>query len=450
VTVSADGYLLVLESDGSLKFVGADASVDRYTYPTIADMDGDGLAEVIAGRHIWDSSGTLLASSGAAGGLAAFAADLDGDGQQEHIGGTEVMNLDGTYVWQNATLAAGAPAVMDWDGDGDGDVLNLSLGTFTVFDESGTILVSESLGGSFAGSPCVGDLDGDGAPEVAMSSDTQVVAYDTDGTVLWTMPNSDSSSKGTPCTAWDFDGDGDFEVLIADQQDFRIHDGSNGDILLLETGHASGTLREQPVPVDVDRDGNTEVVLASNDYAYSGWDGITVLGEANDEWTSTRTTWNQGPFWSGNINDDMSVPTNPDMPWDLENSFRSQVSPTSEPLATQDYEVQILGVCEDCPDEEVDVWVSLVNSGGIYGPAGIDVALYADDGGTLTLLGVQSSTASIDAGERLAPMTFVIALGDIGPDGLVASADDDGTGAGAHNECEEANNTDAWNEPVCE
>ena len=26
----------------------------------------------------------------------------------------------------------------------------------------------------------------------------------------------------------------------------------------------------------------------------------------------------------------------------------------------------------------------------------------------------------------------------------------DGTGAGAHNECEEANNTDAWNEPVCE
>jgi hypothetical protein len=450
VTVASNERVMVLEATGALKFIASGVTTSRYTYPTIADMDGDGLAEIIAGRHIWDSTGNLLASSDVSGGRTAFAADLDGDGQQEHIGGTQVMNLDGSYAWQNTTLAAGAPAVMDWDGDGDGDVLNLAAGSFTVFDESGNILVSQSLGSGFSGSPCVGDLDGDGSPEVAMSSATEVVAYDTDGTLLWTMPNNDTSSNGTPCTAWDFDGDGDFEVLIADHEEFRIHDGGSGAVLLVETGHASGTIREQPVPVDVDRDGNTEVVLASNDYAYNGWDGVTVLGEANDEWTSTRTTWNQGPFWSGNINDDMSVPTAPDMPWDLDNSFRSQVSPTAEPLATQDYEVEILGVCEDCPSDQVEVWVSLVNSGGIFGPAGIDVALYADDGGSLTLLDVLPSTATIDAGERLAPMTFVISVADIGADGLVASADDDGTGAGAHNECEEANNTAAWNETVCE
>ena len=449
VTVTSDGHLMALEADGSLKFIASSTTVSNYAYPTISDMDGDGMAEIIVGPKIFDATGNLLAESTESGYQSTFAADLDGDGVQEHIAGAVVMNLDGSFVWDHPTIRGGGAAVVDWDGDGDGDVLNLVYGTLSIFDEAGNVMLSEALGSTTYGFPCVGDFDGDGDPEVGLSSDAEVFVLDNDGSLLWSAPNQDGSSDGTPCTAWDFDGDGDFELLISDEEEFRIHDGVDGTVLVVEEDHASGTLREQPVPVDVDRDGNTEVVLATNDYAFDGWDGIYVLGEANDEWTSTRTTWNQGPFWSGNIEDDMSVPGSPAMPWDLDNSFRTQRSPLAEPLAAQDFQVEILGVCEDCGNEELEVWVSVFNTGAIYGPAGIDVALYADDGGVLTLVDVQATTATIEAGERLPPMIFLLGLDELGADGFVVMVDDDGTGFGAHNECNEDNNSAAWNEDAC-
>ena len=79
------------------------------------------------------------------------------------------------------------------------------------------------------------------------------------------------------------------------------------------------------------------------------------------------------------------------------------------------------------------------------GPAHIDVALYRDDSGVLTLLDVQPTPSNLDPGERLAPMTFIIDASDFGTDGIVAVVDDDGAGMGAHNECNEDNNAATWN-----
>ena len=449
VVPTYQGRLIALEADGSLKWSTSETGLSRFGYPTITDMDADGVPEVILDRDVFDSAGNLLARSSVYSG-SSFAADLDGDGVLEHISGTGVMDLSGAMLWENTAYTAGTPAVMDWNGDGFGDVLNQSGGTLTVFDHTGNVLVSSTVVSDGGGdAPCVGDLDGDGAPEVAIASTYSVTAMETDGSTMWTISSYDPSSGGTPCTTWDFDGDGDFEVLVSDHNDFKIIDGATGDILLLESRHASGTLQEQPVPVDVDRDGNTEIVLASNDYYVSGWDGIHVLGEANDEWTTTRTTWNQAAFWSGNINDDMSVPTSMDMPWDLDNSFRSQLSPTLDPLASQDFQVEVLGVCEDCTEGMVEVYVSPMNAGATWGPPGVDIALYLDDGSTVTLLEVQQTDAVLDPGERLAPMIFAVDLDTYGSGELVASIDDDGTGVGEHNECEEGNNEDRWTEDVC-
>ena len=447
---SYDGSLLALEHDGTLKWASSAVDVGRYSYPSITDMDGDGSPEIIVNAHVFDASGALLASSSATSG-STFAADLDGDGTLEHIAGTGVMAMDGTMLWHDTTHTAGTPAVMDWDGDGFGDVLNQSRGNLTVYDRNGTILVDSTVVSDGGGdAPCVGDFDGDGAPEVAIASTYSVTAMETDGSTMWTVSSYDPSSGGTPCTAWDFDGDGDFEILVSDHNDFKILDGQTGDILLLESRHASGTLQEQPVPVDVDRDGSTEIVLASNDYYVRGWDGLHILGEANDEWTTTRTTWNQAPFWSGNINDDMSVPTAMDMPWDLDNSFRSQLSPTADPLASQDFQVEVLGVCEDCTEGVVEVWVSPLNSGATWGPPGVGVALYLDDGTAVTLLEWRQTAGVLDPGERLAPMIFEVPLATYSSGELVVTIDDDGTGVGAHNECDEDNNTTRFSEGVCE
>ena len=40
-------------------------------------------------------------------------------------------------------------------------------------------------------------------------------------------------------------------------------------------------------------------------------------------------------------------------------------------------------------------------------------------------------------------------LADFNAGDLIAVIDDDGTGAGSHNECDEANNEATWSEPVC-
>ena len=450
LTMSQQGYLLAFNHDGSLKWASSSSGYGRYSYPSITDMDGDGDPEIIVDAHIFDSSGNLIASSPAGGGNN-FAADLDGDGVLEHIAGTGVMAKDGTVIWHDSSRTAGQPAVMDWDGDGDGDVLNQSGGTLTVFDESGNVLVESTVVSDGGGNaPCVGDFDGDGEPEVAITSTFSVTAMETDGSTMWTVGSNDPSSGGTPCTAWDFDGDGDFEILVQDHDKFRILDGMTGAALLTENGHASGTLNEQPVPVDADRDGSTEIIVAANDYYISGWDGIYVLGELNDEWTTTRTTWNQGPFWSGNVNDDLTIPTAMDMPWDLDNSFRSQLSPTADPLASQDFQVEILGVCEDCTEGMVEVWVSPMNAGAVWGPPGVDVALYVDDGSTQTLISSMKTDGILDPGQRLAPMIFNVDVATYNSGEMVASIDDDGMGNSSHNECDESNNQARFNEPVCE
>ena len=80
----------------------------------------------------------------------------------------------------------------------------------------------------------------------------------------------------------------------------------------------------------------------------------------------------------------------------------------------------------------------------------LSVALYADNGGIRTLLSTQSLGRIAYPGDLLAPLTFTIALSDIGSDGLVAVVDDDGTGAGSQNECDESNNTATWNEATCQ
>ena len=84
--------------------------------------------------------------------------------------------------------------------------------------------------------------------------------------------------------------------------------------------------------------------------------------------------------------------------------------------------------------------VSPLNSGATWGPPGVGVALYLDDGTAVTLLEWRQTAGVLDPGERLAPMIFEVPLATYSSGELVVTIDDDGTGVGAHNECDEDNN----------
>jgi hypothetical protein len=77
------------------------------------------------------------------------------------------------------------------------------------------------------------------------------------------------------------------------------------------------------------------------------------------------------------------------------------------------------------------------------------VALYAVNGGVYSDLDAIALGSPLLPGERSAPILFAIAQADVGADGLRIVVDDDGSGAGMMQECDEADNAEDWNEPIC-
>ena len=119
------------------------------------------------------------------------------------------------------------------------------------------------------------------------------------------------------------EGDGIAEVVYSDEHTLWVFDGRDGSVLMEQTGHASGTLMEYPLIADVDNDGSTEIIVASNNYTFLGWNGITVIGDANNSWAPARPIWNQYAYHITNVNNDGSIPAVQQNNWLSWNNFRA-------------------------------------------------------------------------------------------------------------------------------
>ncbi len=269
--------VVCLEHDGSFKW--AAGSTPYYVgCPAMADLDGDGLSEVIFGDQIFAFDGTPLGAGGmgVGGRYTSFAVDMDADGQLEVVAGRSVYEMDGSLLWDDG-LSDGIPAVGDFDGDGLPEVVRTASSLLILTDTDGTVLWQVSVPGGGGGAPTVADYDGDGQPEVGVAGLSYYTLFDTDGTVLWSNSTEDDSSSVTGSSVFDFDRDGAAEVVYADEHYLYVYDGATGAVRMSMDGHASATLFEYPIVADVDHDGSTEIIVASNNYAWEGWTGITVV-----------------------------------------------------------------------------------------------------------------------------------------------------------------------------
>ena len=448
VVVSADQRLLALHADGTLLWATEQHSADFgvLSYPAIADMDGDGLAEVTCGRAIFDHQGALLGvgahGQGGSYGISAVA-DLDLDGDLELVVGNAAYRRDGSALWSNG-LPDGWTAVGDFDGDGLGEVVSVPSGAVYLSDTDGSLIWGPlAVPGGGGGPPTVADFDGDGAPEVGVAGYSGYVVYDGDGTQLWLTDTQDHSSARTGSSVFDFEGDGRWEVVYADEVTLWVYDGATGAPVLEETGHSSWTLYEYPVLVDVDADGETEIVLASNDSIASGWQGITVIGDASGTWAPSAQVWNQHAYHITNVEDDLSIPAAPAMNWLTgHNSYRAGGLRERPGIPAPDLRPSEPDICWYCDEPAVSLGVQVENRGTADVSAPVNVSVYARQlDGTRSWLGAGRVEDDILAGRASETLVFDLALPELGLlQGLTVEVDDNGTSGSEIEECDEDDN----------
>ena len=291
------------------------ASADTYGYnnPSIADMDGDGSAEVILGSSILDATGAIVGTglqghggapfggmpnNGQYGDLSAVV-DLDADGILEVVTGNAAYDMDGNTLWQNGELD-GLIAVADFDLDGEGEIVKTSGIHVFGMESDGTPAWGPVTYGGNLGAPAIDDLDGDGTPELVLGAQNNLVALEWGGTVLWQAPIQDGSGAAGP-VLFDFEKDGFPEVLYADEVAIRFFSGVDGSLKFQSMEHSSGTALETPIVVDVDGDDHVEIVLGHGNAGQFG--AITVYGDAGNTWPPGRKIWNQHGYHITNVID---------------------------------------------------------------------------------------------------------------------------------------------------
>ena len=499
-----DGRGLEATTPGANLGVGNNAFLGPVS--TVADLDRDGLQEVIAGNTVYNYDGSerwthvYTTTNSSCGGsidcdgynaVGNFDEDDDGEVVIIRLGELFVLNHDGSpvagipspiripgapadVVEPTYSPAAYIPTVPLYDEDGDllpperilcGGALQLPA-----YDAAGNPIMSEgspvvvhTAGANESGPPTVADFDGDGFAEIGTASSTAYVVFDFQCTgdplpaecerewVRWMVENDDCSSRATGSSVFDFEGDGSAEVVYADETTFRILNGSDGTILYEDNTHSSNTRLEMPIVVDVDNDGKSEVVIPEpNTDTTRG--GIEIWEDADNNWVRTRRIWNQHAYSVTNVTEDGQIPRVPEYNWTRSrlNNFRQNVQPGGL-FDAPDFVVREIFRL-DCDESQFTLAVVVGNDGSLSVPAGIltHVVVTADDDRVFDL-GTVATTDWLLPGES-EQLTVVFDLPEAPQvTGIVLSAtvDEDGMGGQRYNECNDDNNAATSNPITC-
>lgn len=215
----------------------------------IADLDGDGSAEVLLTRSNQGNARCQMALDGKTGAFKWRAptfmqgyvsnaiADLDGDGKFEVIHADKGNHLtatraDGSRLWDIELNGRGifwAPAIADVDGDNQLDVIvgvrhnaNATEAGLYRVGADGRVLDEMLVGSGANASPAIADLDDDGKLEVLVAANEPdrlvALTWDQGGAVAWPSVRGDSMMRagtiamGTPMPSGKRSDVGDLHV----------------------------------------------------------------------------------------------------------------------------------------------------------------------------------------------------------------------------------------------
>ena len=384
-SIYSDGGLVAFEHDGSVKWT-TPGTYFRNGWslggPSIADIDQDGVPEIIYEKTVVNNDGTVR-WTGAGPYIGAnrqnvptsfsTVANIDLQGTSELVAGASAYDSDGNLLWQNTDAGDGFTAIANFNNTPTPEIVLVSRNRVFLLDYQGNIIWGPvSLPGIYnGGSPVVADVDGDGTPEIGVATGDEYTMFTANGSVLWQQNTANVRWGMAGSSAFDFDGDGNVEIVYGDGVTLRVFEGSSGTVLF-ETENSSGTAQELAVIADVDNDNHADIIVPSNQFNGSGTNGIRVFQDINNSWVNTRSLWNQYSYHITNINDDGSIPQYEEPSWLSHNSYRLNDFSSCNSLNSADLTVSSLHFVQ----HSFGLKVRVGNAGVAASPDQIEVAFY--------------------------------------------------------------------------
>ena len=478
---------------------------------TLANFDADPMAEIVIGATLLDHDGTVLWDQGGGGagstlgtnatytgGIAAVA-DLDGDGKPEIVSGKQAWKVAwnpgppvAAVVTPYWTYAGpdGYPAIADLDRDGHPEVVLTASGQIHVLDgrtgllwcgrdPTGVLCAVPALrtqpiaipGGATSnrgGPPTIADFDADGRPEIGVAGGYSYSLYDlarpgedltgvvpppATGAIFvrWSKATQDLSSNASGSSVFDFQGDGSAEVVYADECNVRVYSGTDGRVQLT-IPNTTGTIHEYPLVVDVDGDGNSEIMVVANDSnaaadcpGQPARRGLFVYGDALDQWVPTRRVWTQHAYHVTNATAVGNVPMVEDDNWAQPglNNYRQNVQGDGV-FNAPDLAVELSIGLEQCDAGSIVLRARVTNLGALGVRPGVAVTFHRGTSAAGPVIGGGMTTVPLLPGQSTV-VTVTIANPDTPTDYFVTVDAPPGMVA----ECDEANNDDGTSGVTC-
>ena len=277
IVASWDHYLYVLDGrNGELEFL-VDLHDTAGATPAVADLDRDGLFELVVPADISENPRAGLPQQGGILHVMTNYGHQTVPGWDTQVGTSTSEEFRGKFEPQSLWSS---PKVVDLDNNGTLEIVQ-GTGNFfqddrgeyiKVWNTDGTQRFQLDTNGRVLASPLIADLDGNGSPEIiAATLQGYVHAWSAGGAPLFAtqaMPFDNDTMAGRPDVpiarqpiAVDLTGDGNLEIALTLGAQLIVLDAQGNQITNTErVERAFNNYAGSPVARDIDRDGHMELI----------------------------------------------------------------------------------------------------------------------------------------------------------------------------------------------